>query len=138
VKKLLSVSFCIALVCSMLVGITGCPKKDDKATDKKAISAVAAPTELKIKQGADKATSKVTYTIGAEAKIKTIAVKCDNDKVKVSVDKDKLDKSGDATVTVEVAADAKVGDAVITVTATGDPSTPATLDTTVKVKVETK
>jgi uncharacterized membrane protein len=140
VKKLLSVSFCIAIVCALGVSINGCkpPDKAGSGDAKKELKA-STPEKQTIKQGKE-GTAKITYTVGTEATAKKIEAKSDNDKVTVKVAPDKFEKGkgGDVTVTVTVADDAKEGDVNVTVTATGDNSTPATLDTKFVVKVEKK
>ena len=136
-KKLLGLALSVAFVCVLGVGMTGCTGTKDKtapADTKKGLSA-STPEAVKIKVGDTKDVT-VTYTVGSDAKLKTIAAASDNDKVaKVTVTPDKLDKTGPATVKVEGISE---GTAKITVTGSGEGTTPATVTTTISVTVEKK
>ena len=80
----------------------------------------------------------MTYTIGSEGKVKAISAGSDNDKVKPTVSPAELPKTGEATVSIDVGADAKEGPCVVTVTAKAEGTTLAELVTKINVTITAK
>jgi hypothetical protein len=134
VKKLLSVSFCIALVCAMGVSVIGC--KDDKADAKKELKA-STPDMVTIKQGAT-GTATVKVTMGESIKKATVEVADADKKVTAKVDVAELKATGDAKVTFTVADDAEPKEYSAVLTTKAEGAHPAEVKTTIKVKVDKK
>jgi uncharacterized membrane protein len=114
------------------------PEKKDK------FEATTDAKELKMKQGG-KDTAKVHLKLGDDLKkgatLKVSVTDKDGKDVKgvtAKADPDKMDKSGDSTVTVTAADDAAVGDYELRVDAAAEGGMPATASLKVSVKVEKK
>jgi hypothetical protein len=135
VKKLLSVSFCIALVCAMGVSLNGC-KEPAKAGDKKELKA-STPEMVTVKQGAE-GTATVKITLGSEIKLAKLEVADADKKVTAKLDASELKATGDAKVTFTVAADADPKEYTAILTTKAEGATPAEVKTTRKVKVDKK
>jgi len=119
-------------------------KVDKKETvvekDKDMKLEIAKGDAVKVKQG-EKKEEKVAVTLGKDLKAATVKadVKGPKDGKGVAAKvTDKLEKSGDATVTITVADDATEGDWVVTITAAGEGAVPASAESKITVTVEKK
>jgi hypothetical protein len=119
-------------------------KVDKKETvvekDKDMKLEIAKGDAVKVKQG-EKKEEKIAVTLGKDLKAATVKAEVKGPKdgkgvaAKVT---DKLEKSGNATVTITVADDATEGEWTVTITAAGEGAMPASADTKITVTVEKK
>jgi uncharacterized membrane protein len=126
------------------------PKKEGSVTpkDKDMKFAVKADPDEKLKitqdkKDAAKGTVKVSLTMGADLKKATVSAKVtdkdgkDVKGVMAKADVDSMKETGDAKVTVEVAADAMPGDYDLIITTVAEGGMPvASVDTKIKLTVE--
>lgn len=105
--------------------------------------AIAEGKAVKIKQGDKAYETKLAVTLGKDLKAAAVKAevkgpKADSKGVTVAVAPEKMEKSGDATVTITVADTAAEGDWEVTITAAGEGAMPPMVTSKIMVTVEKK